>query len=101
MNEIVSSLETKKTILEQKKARLNTNYKGFQREIATIQINLKGLQNDMNKLNDGLADRGFKKTKLQNQNFNIESEFGQKLKNLEGTSVKLELGIDRLREEKA
>lgn len=55
----------------------------------------------MNKLNDGLADRGFKKTKLENENFNIESEFGEKLKNLEGTSVKLQLGIDRLREEKA
>lgn len=63
---------------------MNANYKGFEKEIATIQINLKGLQNDMNKLNDGLADRGDKKQKLENENFNIESEFGQKLKDLEG-----------------
>lgn len=31
MSEVVSSLETKKTILEQKKARLNANYKGFEK----------------------------------------------------------------------
>lgn len=63
---IVSSLETKKTILEQKKARLNTNWRIHQKEITETEINLKGLQNQMNKLNEDLAKRGIKKTKLEN-----------------------------------
>ncbi len=60
----MASLDKKKTILEHKKARLNSNYQAFEKEIATIQINLKGLQNDMNKLNDGLAVHGDKRQKL-------------------------------------
>ena len=55
LEEAVSGLENKKTILEQKKARLNANYRNYEKEISSIQIGLKGLQYDMNKLNDGLA----------------------------------------------
>lgn len=101
LGEAVAGLENKKTILEQKKARLNSNYKAFEKEISTIQISLKSLQNDMNKLNDGLAINSDKKQKLENENVNIESEFGQKLKDLERESVTLEVQIDALREEKA
>jgi chromosome segregation ATPase len=101
LGEAVSSLENKKTILEQKKSRLNANYKSFEKEISVIQIGLKGLQYDMNKLNDGLAVNNEKRGKLLNENVNIESEFGQKLKVLERESVSLEVQIDALREEKA
>jgi len=38
---------------------------------------------------------------LDNENFNIEAEFKEKLKELEKESVKLEIEIDRLKEEKA
>lgn len=55
----------------------------------------------MNKLNDGLAVNNDKRGKLLNENVNIESEFGQKLKDLERESVTLEVQIDALREEKA
>lgn len=55
----------------------------------------------MNKLNDGLAVNNEKRGKLLNENVNIESEFGQKLKDLERESVTLEVQIDALREEKA
>lgn len=55
----------------------------------------------MNKLNDGLAVNSDRKQKLENENVNIESEFGQKLKDLERESVSLEVQIDALREEKA
>ena len=36
MYDVVSELQTKKTILEQKKARLNTSYKEFKKEISSI-----------------------------------------------------------------
>jgi len=60
-------------IMDQKKARLNTNYKGFEKEIADIKIDLKGLQQEMNKLNDRLAVNSDKRHKLENENINLES----------------------------
>jgi len=39
--------------------------------------------------------------KLKNENFNVESEFREKLKELEKDSVRLEVEIDRIKEEKA
>ena len=58
-------------IMDQKKARLNNNYKGFEREITDIKIDLKGLQQEMNKLNDRLASNSYKKHKLENENINL------------------------------
>jgi len=100
-SEEISTSRTKKTILEQKKMRLNTIYKNHEKEIRSIKIGLKNLQTEMNKLNDGIAKNQHSETKLKNENFHIQSEFVQKLKELEGTNVKLEVGIDNLKEEKA
>lgn len=50
--------------MEQKKLRLNSNYQSFEKEIAEIKINLKGLQQEMNKLNDSIAVNSDKKQKL-------------------------------------
>lgn len=54
----------------------------------------------MNKLNDAIYRNKEKQTKLDNENFNIKSEFVEKLKELEKESVKLEVDIDSLKEEK-
>ena len=99
--EKVSELNTRKTILEQKKIRLNNIYNQHEKEIKQIKIGLKNLQTEMNKLNDGLSKNQASEEKLKNENFNIESEFVEKLKELEKDSVKLEVEIDRLKEEKA
>lgn len=66
IHENVINLENKKMILEQKKKRLNDNYKSYEKEIAEIRINLKGLQQEMNKLNDNIALNSDKKSKLEN-----------------------------------
>ena len=55
----------------------------------------------MNSLNDSLSDRKDSKLKLKNENLNIESEFVEKLKELEKESVRIEVHIDKLKEEKA
>lgn len=99
--EQVSTLSTKQTILEQKKLRLNNEYQQHEKDIREIQNGLKNLQNDMNKLNDQLYYNRESTQQLKNENFNIESEFVEKLKQLERESVKLEFDIDRLKEEKA
>jgi len=101
VSEESSTLITKKTILEQKKLRLNTNYENHQKDIRSIKISLKNLQTEMNKLNDGLSKNQGSETKLKNENFHIQSEFVEKLKELEHGNVNLELDIDNLKEEKA
>jgi DNA-dependent RNA polymerase auxiliary subunit epsilon len=47
----------------------------------------------MNRLNDKIADNRDKKNKLENENYNIESEFIEKLKDMEKESVYLEVKI--------
>ena len=55
----------------------------------------------MNNLNDELSNNSEKRTKLENENFNIESEFVEKLKQMEKEAVRLEVEIDKLKEQKA
>ena len=55
----------------------------------------------MNKLNDLYYKNTAQQTKMTNDNFNIENEFKQKLKELENESIKLESQISTLKEEKA
>lgn len=55
----------------------------------------------MNKLNDLYYNNTATQTKLQNDNFNLENEFKQKLKELENESIKYETNIQKLKEEKA
>lgn len=55
----------------------------------------------MNKLNELLSKNQQAQTKMSNDNFNIENEFKQKLKELENESLKLEQQISTLKEEKA
>ena len=55
----------------------------------------------MNKLNDLFYKNTAQQTKLKNDNFNLENEFKQKLKELENDSIKLENNIGDLKEDKA
>ncbi len=94
-------LRTQKTILEQKKLRLNTSVQGHEKEIRALEVALKNLDFEMNKLNDLYYKNTAQQTKMTNDNFNIENEFKQKLKELENESIKLESHISTLKEEKA
>ena len=52
----------------------------------------------MNKLNDLYYKNTYLQEKLKNDNFNIENEFKQKLKELENESIRLENHISSLKE---
>lgn len=95
LEETLNLLKTKKTIMEQKKLRLNASFNQYQKEIKEIQNMLNYQQTEMRNLNDGLAENRDMKQKLENENINIESEFIEKLKELEKDSVRLEVEIDR------
>jgi len=55
-----------------------------------LQVALKNLDFEMNKLNDLYYKNKSSKEVLTNANFNIENEFQQKLKELENETIKLE-----------
>lgn len=81
--------------------RLNQNYEQHEKEIWLLTVALSNLDNEMNKLNDQYSDNKDNAWKLVNENFNLEKEFVQKLKELENESTWLENQIDNLKGEKA
>ena len=97
----IDELRTRKTVLEQKRVRLNNSVEQHNKEIRDLQIALKNLDFEMNKLNDMFYKNKSKTEVLTNANFNIENEFQQKLKELENETIKLEDQITKLKESKA
>lgn len=81
--------------------RLNQNYEQQEKEIRLLKVALSNLDADMNKLNDQYSNNKDGAQRLINENFNLEKEFVQKLKELENESTKLENQIDSLKNEKA
>ena len=86
----IDELRTRKTVLEQKRIRLNNNVETHNKEIRELQVALKNLDFEMNKLNDLFYKNKSRTVVLTNANFNIENEFQQKLKELENETIKLE-----------
>ena len=70
------------------------------KEIREIEIKLKNLRNDMNKLNGLLHNHKSFQDNLYNDNFNMENEFVQRLKELENETLRLENLIQELKDEK-
>jgi hypothetical protein len=70
--------------------RLNNSCQGYEKDIRQLEVALKNLDFEMNKLNDLYYKNTASQTKMTNDNFNIENEFKQKLKELENQSIKLE-----------
>ncbi len=97
----IDELRTRKTVLEQKRIRLNNNVETHNKEIRELQVALKNLDFEMNKLNDLFYKNKSRTEVLTNANFNIENEFQQKLKELENETIKLEDQITKLKESKA
>ena len=94
-------LRTQKSILEQKKMRLDNQVQSHEKEIRQLEVAKKNLDFEMNKLNDLFYKNTDLQEKLKNDNFNIENEFKQKLKELENESIRLENNISNLKEQKA
>ena len=92
--------KSKEMILEHKKLRLKKNYEVHEKEINEIEISLKNLRYDMSKYNVMLGKNVDSKDKLEHKFFDVEIQFKEKLKQMENESVRLEIEIEVLREEK-
>lgn len=91
-------LRNKKSILEQKKMRLNNAVESHNKEIRQLQVALKNLDFEMGRLNGVFYKNTDNQKKLNNENKNIEYEFKQKLKELENQTIKLENQIAQKKE---
>lgn len=88
-------------ILQKKKMRLNQQVETHNKRIRELEIAYKNLTFEMNKLNDLFYRSRSSQETLKNENFNIEMDFKQKLKELENESIKLENQISQLKDQKA
>lgn len=91
-------MRTQKSILDQKKLRINVEVEQHTKKIRELEVAKKNQVCEMNKLNDLIFQNGEKQEKLTNDNFNIEMDFKQKLKEMENESIKLENQITQLKE---
>lgn len=90
-----------KVVLENKKVRIENNINEQNNLIAVLSKSLKQLQNDLNRLNVEHSKQVLKETGLTNDNFNFETVFLERLKEMEEESVRLESKIETLKTEKA
>ncbi len=95
-----TEMRNKKMILSHKKLRLENSLKLHEKEIRDVEISLKNLRYDMNKYNGMLSKNVNSKDKLGLKFFDVGIEFKEKLKQMENLSVKYEMEIESLREEK-
>ena len=96
-----TDMRSKKMILGNKKLRLNNTLLMHEKEIRDVEISLKNLRYDMKKYNGMLSKNVNSKDKLNLKIFDVEIEFKEKLKQMENLSLKYELEIESLREEKS
>lgn len=93
---------SKRMILDHKKLRLNANYAMHEKEIKEIEFSLKQLREyEMVKFGKLLGKNMNSNQTLEHQIFDVDIQFKEKLTAMENESMKLEMEIEVLREEKA
>ena len=93
---------SKRMILDHKKLRLNSNYAMHEKEIKEIEFSLKQLREyEMVKFGKLLGKNMSNNQTLKHQIFDVDIKFKEKLTSMENESMKLEMEIEVLREEKA
>ena len=93
---------SKRMILDHKKMRLNSNYAMHENEIKEIESSLKQLREyEMVKFGRLLGKNMSNNQTLKHQIFDVDIKFKEKLTSMENESMKLEMEIEVLREEKA
>lgn len=96
-----SQLTQKVNIIGRKQQRLNVEYKEEEKETKGLKLSIKNIENEMNRLNDLLAQFTEKNDELRGKNTSQQADFSEKLKIFESEAARLELEIDRLKEKKA
>jgi coiled-coil domain-containing protein 40 len=86
-----SQLGSQEAILEQKRMRVDRNIASSKKEIAFIKKGINGLHLDMSRLNELIHSNTSLHQKLANENYALETEFVEELKEMEQESVKVRI----------
>ncbi|ORY39498.1 hypothetical protein BCR33DRAFT_719975 [Rhizoclosmatium globosum] len=100
LQEEMSDLKMRLSVLSRKKAVVNNQFETELKEIREHQRSIRGLQNDMVKINTLLSKQTQVQSVLEENNIGLEQEFRARLKTAELDSVRIETRIDELRDEK-
>lgn len=98
--ERLQELHSTNAILFQKKVRQEATLEGHKKEITELEGGIRKLHQDMKRLNELLAKNRDLQSKLTDENFNMETDFVKKLKELEVQSIEMEATIQATTEEK-
>ena len=95
-----SQIGSQEAILEQKRMRVDRNIGLSQKDISSIKKGIHGLHLDMSRLNELIHSNTGLHQKLANENYALETEFVEELKEMEQESVKMESEIKILKDQK-
>merc|ERR1719221_1555538 len=93
--------KNRKMVLEQKKIRIEGSLEAQQKEIKELDKGMKDLRFDMDRMNGAVVKNDTKSKELANGNQMMETEFVQKLKEIEGQCLEMERSVKRVKEEKS
>lgn len=91
---------TKLTILEQRKLRLNGGGDSIQKEIVALEISLKNLRTEMNRINVLLDKNRNAYRDLIDENRHLERDFVKRLEELESETSQVQANIDKIKQDK-
>lgn len=92
--------KNKKMVLEQKKIRIEGQLSGHEKEIRELENNMKHLRFDMDRMNGAVVKNESRSDEISNSNQMMETEFVQKLKEIESRRLDMERDVEKLRLEK-
>lgn len=92
--------KNKKMVLEQKKIRIEGQLSGHEKEIRELENNMKHLRFDMDRMNGAVVKNESRSDEISNSNQMMETEFVQKLKEIESRCLDMERDVEKLRLEK-
>jgi len=93
--------KNRKMVLEQKKIRIEGQLAAQQKDIKELDQAMKHLRFDMDRMNGQVMKNDTKSKELSNSNVMMETEFVQKLKEIEGQCLDMERSVETIKEEKA
>ena len=96
----VRRLKSEYTVLGQKRSRIDATCATYNKEIKGIDAEMARMHKEMAALNDQISKNSELQQELANTNFNLETDIGGKLRELEEEAVRLESRVEGMKTEK-
>ena len=101
MSALSSQSHSQEAILEQKRLRVDRSIEATEAKVASLHGDIRNLHRDMTRLNDMISKNAALQEGLANENYALETEFVNELKEMEEESVRLDNQVKTLKEKKA